>query len=101
MIFSPLCCLLGRHRRCLASRERERWRGCCPIAPTSSPPVCSVRRRVPAWAEPNFLFRCTPTAKRVGRRITLAWAPHDDLILSVAIALWFAKNVPTFSREEL
>jgi hypothetical protein len=26
---------------------------------------------------------------------------HDDLILAVAIALWFAKNMPSFEREEL
>ena len=26
---------------------------------------------------------------------------HDDLVLSVAIALWFATSVPTFTRSEL
>ena len=26
---------------------------------------------------------------------------HDDLILAVAIALWFSKNMPTSSVEEL
>ena len=26
---------------------------------------------------------------------------HDDVILAVAIALWFSKNIPTTSHEEL
>jgi hypothetical protein len=26
---------------------------------------------------------------------------HDDLVLAVAISIWFATNMPTFSREEL
>jgi len=26
---------------------------------------------------------------------------HDDLVLAVAISLWFAANMPTFSSEEL
>jgi hypothetical protein len=26
---------------------------------------------------------------------------HDDLVLAVAIAVWFATNMPTWSREEL
>lgn len=48
-----------------------------------------------AGLRPN---RVTITA---GQEATQQVGAHDDLILAVAIALWFSTNMPTSSSEEL
>ena len=67
--------------------------------------------RLPAWriarliSTARALQSCGFSAmadRAAGRATYIARVgAHDDLVLSVAISVWFATNMPTFSREEL